>query len=130
MKRVINSICATGLIVAGTLGMSSMANAVAISYEGMLSVPFGAVSGSVSGSGWANDIAAETDFWSFQVGAGGAALDIWALRGNEALDTAFTVYGGGITTAEEVAARVAIVRAAEFPAVAECRAKTRVFRSR
>jgi len=100
MKRVTNSICATALILGGAVGISSSANAVAISYEGAISVPFGAVSGSVSGTGWANDIAAETDFWTFQVGAGGAALDIWGLRGDEPLDTVFTVYRG-TTTADE-----------------------------
>ncbi len=100
MKCETNTVCAIALVLGGTIGNLSTASAASITYEGALSLPFDAVSGSVSGTGWADDDATGTDFWSFDVGAGGATLDIWALRSEPGLDTVFTVYAG-TTTAEE-----------------------------
>jgi hypothetical protein len=124
MKSIHNMIYVLAVIVVGVAGVSSASQAATISYQGTVIPSFSSgigsgstagqnwvdepgasgfwstVTGSVGGSGWIDGNAKETAFWSFSVGPGGTSLDIWALRGDEKLDTAFSVYSG-ITTADE-----------------------------
>lgn len=114
------------IIVAGTATIFSTAHAATISYQGTITPPFSSgigsgstggqswvdengdtdfwstVTGLVGGDGWIEEIAEETDFWSFSVGPGGVSLDIWAFRDDEStgLDPALSIYSG-ITTADE-----------------------------
>ncbi len=83
---------------------SSLANAESIVYEGSIGLadnPLGTVSGLVDGSGWIDSDASNIDFWSFSVGAGGLAVDVWATRTDSAFDPAFSLYSG-ITSADEI----------------------------
>lgn len=95
-------------------------HAATISYQGTIIPSFnsGIGSGSTGGQSWVDEDgttddfwstvtgsvgdllrAEDTDFWFFSVGPEGTSLDIWALRGDESLDTIFSIYSG-ITTAE------------------------------
>ena len=124
MKKITNIIYAITVFVVGTASVFSTSHAATISYQGTITPPFSSgiglgstggqswvnedgatdfrstVAGSVGARGWTDEIAEETDFWSFVVGSEGASLDIWALRGDENLDTALSIYSG-ITTADE-----------------------------
>ncbi len=85
------------LLLAGSF---SLAGAAPISYEGSIGNPMGSVFGKVYGHGWSENIASQTDFWSFEVGAGGMRLDIWAQRLDTGLDSVFSLYSG-TTEADE-----------------------------
>ena len=94
MKKLLVFLCAMSLV----FGMMGMAGAASISYEGEL-LSGSTVTGSVSGGGWYNEIASETDFWNFY-GISGDVVDILGLRLDTDLDPAFTLYSG-VTTADE-----------------------------
>jgi hypothetical protein len=123
MRSIANIIYVFTVILVGAAGVSSTALAATISYQGTVVPSFssGIGSGSTGGQNWVDEPGAsgfwstvtgsvgnglgtnsaeETDFWSFSVGPGGTSLDIWALRDDESLDTALTIYSG-ITTADE-----------------------------
>jgi len=73
-------------------------SAAAITYQGTLT-PGVAVTGSVSGTGWDIESAADVDFWRFSALAGDLAT-IRGTRLNVNLDPAFSLYSG-TTTADE-----------------------------
>jgi hypothetical protein len=86
------------VVVALAALLGAPARAVPLSYEGILAsgVP---VTGFVSGSGWANEVASEVDFWQF-FGTAGQIVDIQATRLDFNLDPAFSMYFG-TTSADE-----------------------------
>jgi len=87
------------LLLALFLACAGPVWAAPISYEGEIGVP-GMVSGSVGGYGWTDRDASQVDFWYFNIGPGGLYVDIWAERGDIALDPVFSLYSG-TTTADE-----------------------------
>ena len=124
MKSISSLIYLISIIVVGTANVFSTSHAATISYQGTIIPPFSSgiglgstpsyswegergssgfwstVTGTVGARGWIEERAEEMDFWSFVVGPGGVSLDIWAARGDEHLDTVFSIYSG-ITTADE-----------------------------
>jgi hypothetical protein len=124
MKSITSIIYSIIAILVVTVSVFSTSHAVTISYQGTITPSFSSgigsgstggqawideigasdswstVTGSVGDRGWVDSIAEKTDFWSFAVGPGGTSLDIWALRGDDDLDPALSIYSG-ITTADE-----------------------------
>lgn len=99
-KFLTPKLSAAGLVLLIFAGGTSGIHAAPITYEGIISTPSGAVSGFVGGNGWLYGVASEVDFWSFNVGAGGLNVDIWATRTDHYLDPAMTLYRG-TTSADE-----------------------------
>ena len=95
MTKAMRSLAAAiALAITGTAAQSA-AHAAPAGYDGDLGIG-ATVTGSVGGSGWFTNNAAQSDFWQF-AGAAGQAVRLSGTPLDVRLDLAFSVYRGAST---------------------------------